>query len=154
MTDWTAIETEYITTATTYRALAQKYGLSEAAVARRAGAGDWVGKRRRQAGETQGEIIRAVEAEKVSRAVRLQSVADILLDRVAALLGEPDRIGASDLRNLSSVLKSLKDIQMIRSDADVREQEAKIRNLERQAQKEDNEPIRVFLDPGLTEYSG
>ena len=152
MTDWGAIETEYLTTTASCRQLAQKYGLSHSAVSQRAKAGDWALRRRRLAGQTQAKIIDALEQAAVGRAVRLQSVADKLLQQVEAIAEGPDRIGTSDLKNLSSVLKNLKDIQLLH--ADVREQEAKIRNLERQAQKEEQEPVRVILDPGLAEYCG
>ena len=79
MADWKKIEAEYITTDTSYRKLARKYGLNQATIAQKAKAEDWVGKRKRQASTTQAKIISAVEGEKVNRAVRLQNVADKLL---------------------------------------------------------------------------
>lgn len=39
--DWNSIKTEYITTKTSYRRLSEKYGLSAAAIAKRAGAENW-----------------------------------------------------------------------------------------------------------------
>ncbi|MGM9548255.1 MAG: hypothetical protein ACI3V5_00205 [Faecousia sp.] len=150
MADWKEIEAEYITTQTSYRELAQKYGLNQTTVARRAKAGDWVGRRKRQAGITRERIISAVEGEKVSRALKLQIVADKLLDRVEAMAEGDDGIGAAGLKTLSEVLKILKDVQMIRSDADVREQEAKIRNLEKQGNIEQTEQAKLVVE-GLPE---
>lgn len=150
MADWKEIEAEYITTQTSYRELAQKYGLNQTTVARRAKAGDWVGRRKRQAGITRERIISAVEGEKVSRALKLQIVADKLLDRVEAMAVGDDGIGAAGLKTLSEVLKILKDVQMIRSDADVREQEAKIRNLEKQGSTEQTEQAKLVVE-GLPE---
>ena len=59
------------------------------------------------------------------------------------------------LRQITGALKDLKDVQMIRSDADMREQEARIRNLQRQADEAggSKEPIRVIIDDGASEYS-
>lgn len=154
MADWKKIEAEYITTETSYRKLAQKYGLNQATIAQKAKAEDWVGKRKRQASTTQAKIISAVEDEKVNRAVRLQNVADKLLDKVEVLADGDGSITAAGLKNLSEVLKNLKDVQMICSEADMREQEARIRNLEKQAQKEDdNKSITVTLEGSLNNYA-
>lgn len=154
MADWKKIEAEYITTETSYRKLAQKYGLNQATIAQKAKAEDWVGKRKRQASTTQAKIISAVEDEKVNRAVRLQNVADKLLDKVEVLADGDGSITAAGLKNLSEVLKNLKDVQMICSEADMREQEARIRNLEKQAQKEDdNKSIVVTLEGSLNNYA-
>ena len=42
------------------------------------------------------------------------------------------------MKHISGVLKDIKEVQMIRSDADMREQEARIANLRKQAEKEEN----------------
>ena len=47
MADWKKIKTEYITTETSYRKLAQKYGLDQATIARRAKKEGWVSNRYR-----------------------------------------------------------------------------------------------------------
>ena len=45
MADWQAIKTEYITTDTSYRKLAQKYGVHYNAVANRAKQEGWISQR-------------------------------------------------------------------------------------------------------------
>lgn len=153
MADWKAIETEYITTETSYRKLAEKYGLNQATIAQRAKAEDWVGKRKQQASITQAKIIGAVEDGKVNRAVRLQSVADKLLNRVEAIADGSDKISAGGLKNLSEVLKNLKDVQMIRTELDDEEQRARIANLKKQAEKDEKDTaITVTLEGELEDY--
>ena len=139
MADWQKIKTEYITTDTSYRKLAQKYGLDQATIAQRGKKEDWVGIRKQKASETQAKIIDAVEDRKVDRATRLQSVADKLLDKVEALVesGDPMYMNSQAMKHISGVLKDIKEIQMIRSDADMREQEARIKNLQKQAEKDE-----------------
>lgn len=154
MADWKAIEAEYITTETSYRKLAQKYGLNQATIAQRAKAEDWVGKRKQQASTTQAEIISAVEGEKVNRAVKMQQVADKLLLKVEELAEGVGGISAAGLKNLSETLRNLKDVQMIRSELDVQEQEARIANLRRQADREDKDTtIAVILDGEAKDYA-
>ena len=157
MADWQKIKTEYITTDTSYRKLAQKYGLDQATIAQRGKKEDWVGIRKQKASETQAKIIDAVEDRKVDRATRLQSVADKLLDRVEALVETGDFVlmNSQSMKHISGVLKDIKEIQMIRSDADMREQEARIKNLQRQAEaeeKKDNTIIIQFAE-GSEEYA-
>ena len=157
MADWQKIKTEYITTDTSYRKLAQKYGLDQATIAQRGKKEDWVGIRKQKASETQAKIIDAVETRKVDRATKLLSVADLLMDKVKQRIEAVDALerGSQEFRHLSSTIKDLKEIQMIRSEADMREQEARIRKLQKEAESDDGnkEPIRVIIDDGLNDYS-
>ena len=154
MADWKKIEAEYITTETSYRKLAEKYGVDQATIARRAKKHDWVSKRQHHADKTQAKILTADTQRKVDRVGRLMTVADKLLKKVEQAVDQEGPISAGAIKNLSDALKNIRDTQMIRSDADMREQEARIRNLEKQneADEKDNE-IRVTIECGLEEYS-
>ena len=57
MADWKKIEAEYITTETSYRKLADKYGVDQATIARRAKKHDWVSKRQHHADKTQAKLL-------------------------------------------------------------------------------------------------
>lgn len=157
MADWQKIKTEYITTDTSYRKLAQKYGLDQATIAQRGKKEDWVGIRKQKASETQAKIIDAVEDRKVDRATRLQSVADKLLDRVEALVDTGDFVlmNSQAMKHISGVLKDIKEVQMIRSDADLREQEARIKKLQKEAEQEDTntEVVITFGSGGKKEWA-
>ena len=55
----------------------------------------------------------------------------------------------------TSALKDLKEIKGFKTDADMREQEARIRNLERQAEADDaSKDIEVHIGSEAEEYSG
>ena len=140
MADWQKIKTEYITTDTSYRKLADKYGLDQATIARRAKKEGWVSNRQQNASRTQAKIVNAISNKQVDRAAKLISVADLLLDRVKSLVEDNPEllISTQSIKNLSGVLKDIKEVQMIRSDADMREQEARIANMRKQAESEDN----------------
>lgn len=155
MADWKKIEAEYITTETSYRKLAQKYGLNQATIAQKAKAEDWVGKRKQQASTAQALILEKDINKKVDRATRLKTVADKLLDKVEALVADDDPLTASAIKNLSDALKNIKEAQMIRTQEDIEEQKARIAKLQKEAQREDiqKEPIRVIIGDDLSEYS-
>lgn len=63
-------------------------------------------------------------------------------------------IDRSGLKAVASSLRDIKEIQMLKSELDRREQEARIRNLEKQAEAEekDNE-IKVTIESDIAEYS-
>ena len=155
--DWKKIKTEYITTDTSYRQLAKKYKMSYRAIADKGNAEGWVDQRDQYQTKTASEMVDAIGRQQVSRAERLQAVADKLLSRVEALV-EADEVtmfSSQNMKHLSGVLKDIKEIQGIRSDADMREQEARIKKLEMEASDGNRsaEPIRVIIDGGFDEYS-
>lgn len=138
--DWSAIKSEYITnTDTSYRKLAQTYGVDQATIARRAKKEDWVSKRQQNVSTVQAKIVDAISDQQVDRATKLLGVADRLMEKVEEYMERMEFTGFRDtqsMKHLSGVLKDLKEIQMIRSDADLREQEARIASLNRQADKD------------------
>lgn len=151
MADWSKIKTEYITTDTSYRELSQKYGVHYTNIAKRAKKEDWQHLRQQQTNTTQTKMIQAVERRKVDRATKLLDVSDLLLQKVRERVEALDAIemGSQEFRHLSATLKDLKEIQMIRSDADMREQEARIRNLQRQAETEDtSRDVTITIEGG------
>lgn len=146
MADWNRIKTEYITTDTSYRELSQKYGVHYTNIAKRAKKEDWQQLRQQQTNTTQTKMIQAVERRKVDRAAKLIGVSDLLLDKVRGMLEEDSgTITSQAMRNLSGVLRDIKDIQMIRSDADMREQEARIDKLRREAARDEEDGNRTVV---------
>ena len=138
MADWQKIKTEYITTDTSYRELSQKYGVHYTNIAKRAKKEDWQQLRQQQTNTTQTKMIQAVERRKVDRAARLMTVADKLLNKVEQVVDQEGPISAGAIKNLSDALKNIRDAQMLKSDADLREQEARIAKLQKEAQADDD----------------
>lgn len=146
MADWNRIKTEYITTDTSYRELSQKYGVHYTNIAKRAKKEDWQQLRQQQTNTTQTKMIQAVERRKVDRAAKLIGVSDLLLDKVRGMLEDDSgTITSQAMRNLSGVLRDIKEIQMIRSDADMREQEARIDKLRREAARDEEDGNRTVV---------
>ena len=154
MADWEKIKAEYLTTDTSYRKLAEKHGVNPTTIAKKASKEDWQSQRQQQASNTLSKMLAEDTKQKVDRATRLKTVADKLLDKVEVLVEKDDYLSATAIKNLSDALKNIRDTQMIRSDADMREQEARIRNLEKQAQAEDTDKeIKVTIGGDLEVYS-
>lgn len=153
--DWKAIETEYITTATSYRKLADKYGIDQATISRKAKKEDWVSKRQHHVSDTQAKILTADTEEKVDRASRLMTVADKLLEKVELYVDGSDLLTPNSAKNVSDALKNLKEVFMVRTLEDIEEQKARIAKLRREAEKEDNgkSSITITLEGELSEYA-
>ena len=102
---------------------------------------------------------RAVEeldtvTRSVKERVKREDGADVTMDYAQILEGEKGIIDRGGLKQLTGVLKDLKDVLMLRSDADSREQEMRIAKLQRdldQAQRQ--ECIRVRLEGEVEGYA-
>ena len=139
MADWQAIKTEYITTQTSYRKLAQKYGVSYQAICHRSKEEGWIDLREQHKNKTISKTLEKISQQEADRAARIHSVADKLLNKIEAMVDavEPEDIPAKAIRALTAAVKDLKEIQSVKSALDEQEQKARIANLQKQAQKED-----------------
>ena len=103
--------------------------------------------------KTVTKTINRISEKQVDRATKLISVADLLLDKVKNLVEDNPELllNAQSIKNLSGVLKDIKEVQMIRSEADLREQEARINKLRKEAETEDTENKVVVEIKGCEE---
>lgn len=157
--DWTKIKTEYITDSnSSYRKLAEKYGVPLATLSRRAKEEEWTSLRVQSEYKVSTEAINKVEGKKIDRATRLMSVTDKLLVKIEEAVEELSTAGIvlekNTLKQISGALKDIKDIQGIKSERDAREQEARIRTLEKQAEASDDKTndITITIAGGDTSW--
>ena len=199
MADWQAIKTEYITTDTSYRKLAEKYGIHYKVISERGKDEKWVELRSQHLDKTLtktlGKISNKQADRQADKIARIDDLADKLLEKLEQAITEldlqlakhtdktkvieynndlrPDKptketiheeekllevksiVDRNGLKQIASALKDIKEVKMLRSDLDKQEQEARIANLRKQADKEDDnkEPIQVIIGGDLTEYS-
>ena len=155
MADWQDIKTEYITTKTSFRKLADKHGLNKDTIWKKAKEEGWDDLRRQHIDNVQTKILDADTEQKVDRAVRLMTVADKLLEKVEQWVAMDEPITANSIKNLSDAIKNIKEVQMIRTAEDIEEQKARIAKLQKEAESESSnkDPIRVIIDDGVSDYS-
>ena len=152
--DWKRIKAEYIAGGTSYRKLAEKYGITLAVLRGVAEREEWVKLKAQAQHKTNTKIVNAVSAKAAKKAVDIVDVADKLLDKISELM-DTIPLDTQSMKHLTSALKDLKEIKGFKSDADMREQEARIRNLERQAEADDaSKDIEVHIGSEAEEYSG
>ena len=196
MADWQAIKTEYLTTDTSYRKLAQKYGVNPTTIAKRAGKEGWQTERQHQASKTLSKALAADSRKKADRLTRIQDATDRLLEKIEQAITELDIqlakethrekvieynnierqdkptkeivheteklieftsiIDRQGLKQIAAALKDIKEVQMLKSELDRREQEARIEKLRKEAEKDDDKDkrsITITLEGGLDEYA-
>lgn len=90
MADWQSIKTEYITTSTSYRKLADKYGLSESYISGRAAAEGWVALRRQHRDKTITKTLNRISTRQADKMARIDQLSDRLLDKLEQAIGELD----------------------------------------------------------------
>jgi hypothetical protein len=76
----------------------------------------------------------------------------LILKRTSELLNSAPATSLESLKTAASTLKILKEVMDVKGDADMREQEARIRNLEKMAAKDEadeSKPSGVVLMPNV-----
>ena len=150
--NWEQIRQDYLTGQESQAALARRYGVSPAALSKRIRqegwqrekSPGWEGRMQRVdalADRMLTALERAVEElDTVTQSVREKTKTDdgreIVTDFQRLLPEEAGLIDRGGLKQLTGVLKDIKDVLTLRSDADAREQEARIAKLQRDLERE------------------
>ena len=156
MADWQSIKTEYITTDTSYRKLAQKYGVNYQAICHRSKDEGWIAQREQYRNTTITKTIEKISQQEATRAAKIHSVADKLLAKIEAMVEAEEPLGTKGIRALTAAVKDLKEIQSVRSELDRQEQEARIANLRKQVDQDEDktEEIEVVFVGGEEAWHG
>ena len=138
MVDWQAIKTEYITTDTSYRKLSQKYGIGYQAICHKSREEGWIAMREQHKNNTTTETLKKISQQEANRAARIHTVADKLLNKIEAMVDSGRPLDTKGVRALTAAVKDLKEIQSVKSSLDEQEQRARIANLQKQANKQED----------------
>ena len=152
--DWKKIKAEYIAGGTSYRKLAEKYNVPFGTLRRIAKQEEWTQKRTQVEHNVDTGIVDSVSQKETKKAVDIIDVADKLLDKIEEL-ADTLVVDTQSLKQLTSALKDLKEIKGYKSDADMREQEARINKLRKDAEREDDttNEIEIVFNAGPGEWN-
>lgn len=133
--DWNEIKTEYISSDIGYRELAKKCNVSFSTLQKRAKKENWPGLKRQVCDDVVTAVTSAVTSANVDRALKLQTVADLLLEKISLTIENIDgRRSARTVKDASDALKNVRDIMGIKSEADTKEQDARIAKLRKETE--------------------
>lgn len=155
MPDWRKIKAEYIRGQTSYRKLAEKYGVSFSSLRKIAAKEKWTDLRSRAEAKRDTKIVESVASQQARSVATIQSVADRLLDKIEEGVESGMLvIDSQSIRQITSALKDLRDIKGCKSELDMQEQMARIDKLRKEAQIEENSnEVKVVLTGDLEEWS-
>lgn len=152
--NWKAVKREYIASGLTLREIARKCGVSYSSLRKVAAEEKWSEQREQHRQRSEQKLINKME-ENQSR------ISDVYYNGVEKLLRKVvdsiDSIPVEEVdlqRKVASTFRDLKECMSIKSTADRREQEAKIKNLEKQLESSDaSNEVVVRIEGGLDEYA-
>ena len=90
MADWQTIKTEYITTDTSYRKMAQKYGIHYKVISERGKNEKWVELRSQHRAKTLTKTLDKISDNQSDKISRIDDLADQLLDKLEQAITELD----------------------------------------------------------------
>ena len=140
--DWKRIKAEYIAGGTSYRKLAKKYGVSFSTLRGIAEREKWTDLKAQAQHNADTKLVKSIGEQNGTYSVSINDVANKLLEKIVAMM-EMDCVSSQAIKQLTSALKDIKEVKGIKSDIDLREQEARIDNLRRQATADNNTDITV-----------
>ena len=150
--DWNKLKAEYISGGTSYRKLAKKYDIEYHSLQRIATKEGWAKLKSQAKAKSEAKIVNTVASDIAKKSVKINDVADKLLDKISLLLDEFEGLDTQSIKHLTSSLKDIKDIKGIKSDIDLREQEARIDKLRKDIEEDqvrDDKPCGVVLMPPI-----
>lgn len=154
MADWKKIKAEYIKGGTSYQRLADKYGVPFGTLQRIAREQQWRKLRKKSEEKASEKIVASIAEANASKALKIYDVADKLLDKISKTLDEVDVIGSQEIKHYTSALKDIKDIKGIKSDMDLKEQEARIDKLRKEAEEEQSDTsVTVIYEGDIEKWS-
>ena len=135
--------------------LAQKYGIHYKVISERGKDEKWVELRSQHKDRTLTKTLDKISQQEANRAAKIYRVADKLLNKIEARVDSVRLLDEKGIRALTSAVKDLKEIQGVRSELDKQEQKARIANLRRQAEKDEDDAgvIEVVFAAGPEEWN-
>ena len=146
--DWNKIKAEYIAGGTSYRGLAKKYNVSFTTLTRTAKRENWIQLRQQAEDKVTTRIVDVVSKQKVDIDKKYFSLVDKLMQRAEEVIAQTDVWQPSSIKEMATALKYLKECKGVKNEIDLREQEARIKNLEKQAAEDSNEVTEIQVTFG------
>jgi hypothetical protein len=137
--DWNKIKAEYIAGGTSYRKLAAKYNVSFSNLKNVAIREQWSKLREQAENRTTTKLVEDIAKQNAKIDDKYFNLVDKLLDKAEEVIDNTPIWQCTSLKEMASALKYLKECKGVKSDADIREQEARIKKLQKDAEADNTE---------------
>ena len=149
--DWSRIRRDYIAGKGSYRELSAKYGVSLRTLGDRAKAEKWVELREQARDKAVTKTVDAIADSKSVAGKKIYDAAIALIDKTMDGIHAIDPEQAKALKSYSGVLRDLQEVLDLRPELDIREQEARIEKLRRDAEKDSDTGTEIAIEIGGAE---
>lgn len=143
--DWEKIKAEYIAGGTSYRKLAEKYGVSFSTLKDIAIREKWTDLKEQARNKANTNLVNSIGRNSAKRSVKINEVADKLLEKISKTIEMMDVIDSQSIKHFTSALKDIKDIKGVKSPIDLKEQEARIAKLQKDAEANADKDAEVVI---------
>lgn len=145
------IKSEFISGEKTLQEAADEYKVPYSTLTKKSHEGKWKELRKECGKKTERKIIDTVSTKGAKKAVDIIDVADKLLEKATELMEMP--LSPQAFKQLTSALKDLKDVKGYKTDADMREQEARIKKLEQEICEQKDTTVIVRFDDDMNQWN-
>lgn len=153
MAEWSKIKAEYIRGGISTRKLAEKHGVSYSTLKKKCITEEWTKLRERKESKATARIVDACATKEAEQSCKAYEAADLAIEKIITMLQDPE-LGTGGMMNLMSALKSAVSVKNMRTEADMREQEAKIAKLRWEVEGRGQDPsLEIVLPDALKEYA-
>ena len=152
--DWNKLKAEYIAGGTSYRKLAAKYGVSFSTLRGIAEREKWTDLRTQAQHTADTKLVKSIGGTNGKLTVKINDVADKLLDKINNTLEMIEVLDSQSIKHFTSALKDIRDIKVIKSPMDLKEQEARIAKLQKEAEADadKNSSVSITIEGGDDEW--
>lgn len=155
MVDWKKIKAEYVAGGVSYRELCEKHGVSESNMRKRAAKEQWTELRNSVDTKNEQLLVDKIAEETVSIDEKYYKLVDKLMSKAEQVIEDMSIWQPSNLKEMATALKYLKECKGVKSDLDIKEQKARIAKLEKEAAEQTNETqsVTVRLEGDIEKWS-
>ena len=104
----------------------------------------WTDLRQKACDKTDTVLAKSIGERNAKRSAKIDDLADRLLDKIGEVM-DSIIIEGKDIKSIASALKDIKEIKGIKSDIDLREQEARIAKLQKEAEERNEDTSKEVI---------
>ena len=152
--DWSRLKAEYVAGGTSYRKLAAKYGVPFSNLKNIAIKEQWTQLREQAKNITSTKLVENISKQNAKIDSKYSDLVDKVFAKALEVIDNTPEWDTYTIKEMAMALKYLKECKGVKSEADIREQEARIRNLEKQAEAEEKDNgVTIVISSDAEEYS-
>lgn len=152
--DYSKLKKEYVMGNISYREIAKKYDVPFGTLRKVAAKEQWAQLRTQARTKADTRIVNAVIEETSKIDYKYYRLVDMLFDKAEEVIVNTPVWQPTSLKEMATTMKYLKECKGVKSEADIREQEARIAKLRKEAQEtESDREIKVVIEGDLDGYS-